>query len=130
MHCFPTVCWLVICFPTVCRLVICFPTVCRLMFYSGSLSIRGSIFVSLPLSALHLLASMSFNSFYCFQILSEHLLHSEKNEKYGGVHSILRKCTSRLYLRLLIVPFWFLLWTLLVPTLLWVMCFSNSGMLF
>ena len=33
------------------------------------------------------------------------------------VHNVLRRCTWRLYLHLLIAPFWYLLWTILVSKL-------------
>ena len=59
---------------------------------------------------------------YCrraFYALSRHFPSTfwipKKNENYRGVHDALRRCTFIHYLHILIVPFQYLLWTLLVP---------------
>ena len=41
--------------------------------------------------------------------------YPKKNENYSGVHDALRRCTFIHYLYMLIVPFQYFLWTLLVP---------------
>ena len=59
---------------------------------------------------------------YCrsaFYAISRHFPSTfwipQKNENNRGVHDALRRCTFRHYLHMLIVPFRYLLWTLLVP---------------
>ena len=59
---------------------------------------------------------------YCrraFYALSRHFPSTfwipPKNENYRGVHDALRRCTFIHYLHMLIVPFQYLFWTLLVP---------------
>ena len=60
---------------------------------------------------------------YCrraFYALSRHFPSTfripKKNENYRAVHDALRRCTFIHYLHMLIVPFQYLLWTLLVST--------------
>ena len=59
---------------------------------------------------------------YCRRAFYAHSRHfpstfwiPQKNENYRGVHDALRRCTFIHYLHMLIVPFRYLLWTLLVP---------------